>query len=402
MIKLSRGDPDDSAPNRAAKRNDRSEKGYMRNCKLVDMEDPAFRGKSMAQVDREVWAKDVAALKAMGVNLEDNHMDGYLLKAVRKEEDHAGKPWEPTSRMDEIDMRPAANVSVETWSNPAVKFEIESSVAYITLARPEANNALDASMQQGLSDAVRILQGRQDIRVVILQAEGRMFCAGGDPKSFQAAQTGGTIIGALPSGQAIAQTSAKAGVNKASDCYELAKMFYSLSSLPQYTICCCQGSAMGGGVGLACACDMTIAVKTAQFVQSEVKLGVIPATISPYVLARIGATHAKRFFCTSESIKAQKALNIGLIHSIVDTKEGFAPVIQEVCAKLQGLAPESIKQCKEVLAKTLNAPVSQSLLEYTADMYAKSRKGTEAEAGMKALKERKKPSWMENEITLRT
>jgi len=368
---------------------------------MLDLEDPAYKGKSMAEVQKEIWDKDVAALKKLGVNLADDHMDGYLWKGERVEENLDVKPWE-ADVFASIPEPKGPSPSYENWNNPEVLFEIADGVAYLTLNRPDANNAINAGIDGGLADACRILRGRSDVRVVVLTGAGRMFCAGGDPKSFQSFQGvgGGAQRSGPPAGPEITGV-AKAMAGNTTSANTFAKLLYQFASLPQFTICCAQGSAMGGGVGFLCCCDMAIAVKSAHIVLSEVKLGVIPATISPHVIAKMGTTRAKRFFCTAENFKAADAMEMGLIQHVVDNPQGFAPLIEEVVKKIQVVAPGAMKASKAMMTKVMNARMSNSLIKYMATEYAQIRKGAEAESGMKAVGEKKKPEWMDATITLK-
>jgi methylglutaconyl-CoA hydratase len=375
------------------------EQTWYRGSRLVDLEDPAFRGKSMAQVDKEIWARDVADLKTMGVNLADNHMDGYLLKSVKEEQNMVTKPWE--FKVEETDRVKAYDVDENSWKNPEFLFEIVGTVAYMTLNRPDANNALNKWIDQGMTDACRILRRRTDVRVAVLQANGRMFCAGGDPKAFQAAQGISYDVvdkNAPPPGPSIVAQAQAAENNRISAKF-FAKVLYDFSVLPQYTICLIQGSCMGGGVGFASLADYSIAVKNAQFVLSEVRLGVIPATISPHVIGRIGAGTAKSWFATAAPWKAPQAMEKGMIHQVVDKKEDFYPIVKELCAQIQGIAPGSIARSKKNLAVIYNSPMSKGLMEYTVQGYVDARQGEEAVAGMKAATEKKKPHWVDNVIS---
>jgi methylglutaconyl-CoA hydratase len=375
------------------------EQTWYRGSRLVDLEDPAFRGKSMAQVDKEIWARDVADLKTMGVNLADNHMDGYLLKSVKEEQNMVTKPWE--FKVEETDRVKAYDVDENSWKNPEFLFEIVGTVAYMTLNRPDANNALNKWIDQGMTDACRILRRRTDVRVAVLQANGRMFCAGGDPKAFQAAQGISYDVvdkNAPPPGPSIVAQAQAAENNRISAKF-FAKVLYDFSVLPQYTICLIQGSCMGGGVGFASLADYSIAVKNAQFVLSEVRLGVIPATISPHVIGRIGAGNAKYWFATAAPWKAPQAMEKGMIHQVVDKKEDFYPIVKELCAQIQGIAPGSIARSKKNLAVIYNSPMSKGLMEYTVQGYVDARQGEEAVAGMKAATEKKKPHWVDNVIS---
>eukprot|EP00747_Dinoflagellata_sp_TGD_P123774 gnl/TRDRNA2_/TRDRNA2_173872_c0_seq4.p1 gnl/TRDRNA2_/TRDRNA2_173872_c0~~gnl/TRDRNA2_/TRDRNA2_173872_c0_seq4.p1 ORF type:complete len:397 (-),score=96.27 gnl/TRDRNA2_/TRDRNA2_173872_c0_seq4:79-1269(-) len=339
------------------------------------------------------------ALAEHNVNLSDNHKDGYdyLAKHRNKHPDRsAKKPW-CYNVMATIPSYPQV-YDLANWKHEAVKFTVSQGIAYITLCRPAANNAINDEITLGLNDACQILRERPDIRVAVLTGEGRMFCAGGDPKSFQSFQGDAKEVGKnVPSGQAILRESAAFDGNKASG-NSFARLLYEFANLPQFTICCANGSAMGAGVGLICTSDMCIAVKTAMFVLSEVKLGVIPATISPHVIGKIGGSNSKRLFCTAENCNMSKATQMGLVQQVVDSSSQFGDAVQNVCKRLQACAPGAVASAKPVLLNYMNAPASESLLVNSAEEYVRVRKGEEAENAMKSLQMKKKPSWLEVEI----
>jgi len=364
---------------------------------LVDLEDPAYKGKSMAQVEKAVWAKDVAELKSLGVVLSENHMDGYLFQPARKEQNLDPKPWEANP----LDSLPIVQqtCTAENWDNPDFKFEIANSVAYLTINRPEVANTINQGVTNGFGNACAILKDRPDVRVAVLTGAGRMFCAGADPKGMLAS-SGEVNVGAPKPGHEIVGL-ADAIVGNKKGAYAFAATLYQVAQVPQYTIACVNGSAMGGGVGLLCICDLVIAVKQAYITLSEVKLGMIPATISPHVLGKMRVTNAKRLFCTAENLKATTAQEMGLVQHVVDNKEGFEPIIKDVCAKLQQVAPGSLRTSKEIMLNVMNGTISNSMIEYTVEQYVKCRKGPEAEGAMKALTEKKKPSWLEEPIVPR-
>lgn len=367
----------------------------------VDFEDPAFRGMSKAEVEEEVWAKEVAGLKEFGVNLSDDHMEGYLYKPARKELNQVVKPWENDIMGKPAPTTPETVTTPEGYSNPDCMIEEKPGILYVTLNRPQANNAINAGITKGLVDAVSIIQAKPGkYRVMVLQANGRMFCAGGDPKSFQAAQgVNSTVVDTSKPTPPDQITGAFAYISQNTQgAKDFAKLLYDLSTLPCYTIACVQGSAMGGGVGLMSVCDLVVAVKNAHIVLSEVKLGVIPATISPYVVGKMGATHAKRLFCTAESLKAEAARTTGLVNYVIDNSDGFEPLIKDTCSKINAVAPNALAAAKKQLAWCFNQAMDQSMLTFTAKEYARIRKGPEAESGMKALISKKKPEWMENII----
>merc|ERR1719247_2220316 len=324
-------------------------------------------------------------------------MDGYVYQPARTEIDLDVKPWE-VSPMEYIPQAPP-KWTADRWGNSEFKFEIENGVCYMTINRPEHNNTISRTVEQGLSNAVDILRDRPDVRVATLTGAGRLFCAGADPRAVTGADAGGVIAGPPP-GHEIAGVATKILGNK-EGARAFAGMLYKFASMPQFTICCLNGSALAGGVGLLCICDMVIAVKNAYITVSEVKLGMIPATISPYVISKMGVKNAKRLFCTAENVKADAAMAMGLVQHVVDNREGFEPIIRDVCEKIQQNAPSSVKASKDIIARTMNAPMSNSLMEYLVDQYVATRKSVEAESGMKAISERKRPPWMEVPIVPR-
>jgi methylglutaconyl-CoA hydratase len=357
-----------------------------------------MKNKALAEVDSAVWSKDVAAMKALGVNLSEEHMTGYIVKTKRETDNQVTKPWE-FDNDDEKRLIPK-DTDPDNWKNQSLLFEIVSGVAYITLNRPEANNALNGDMDQGISDACAILRKRPDVRVAILQANGRMFCAGGDPKAFQQAQ--GITYDAIdknaaPSGPSISMAAGAAMMNK-KGARKFASNLLDFSTLPQYTITLIQGSCMGGGVGFASLGDWVISVKNAQFVLSEVRLGVIAATISPYVISKLGAAKAKEWFCTAAPWKAPRMLQEGFINQVVDKQEEFGPIVKGILAQIQGLAPGAVAKMKKTLVRLYNAPLGQSLLDFTVGDYCANAKEEEAKAGLKAVEEKKKPVWAETPI----
>lgn len=187
----------------------------------------------------------------------------------------------------------------------------DKTVCVVTLNRPEAKNAMNDGITNGLMLACKRVKATPSMRVCFITGNGAMFCAGGDPKSFQDAQKAGKA----------AEAAQKGGMGGGEDQNAAGAMVFAnflkdLNDLPVYTVALANGSAMGGGFGLLCCCDMVIARKTAFFALSEVKLGVIPATISPYVVAKIGPSNARRLFMTGETVNSDKGKEIGLVQEV--------------------------------------------------------------------------------------
>ena len=367
-------------------------------------------GKTPPKSGVSEFETEKAALKAFGIDLSNDHLDGYKYKPERIEHDtnSVKRPWD-VPMLQQLGPESVAKCrDYETWDNPDFLLEIREGIAYCTLNRPDANNAMNEGLGSGLHDACRILAQRLDVRVVVFTGNGRMFCAGGDPKAFQAAQRQAGAIGAEgfgPQGPSPGPVIANSGRmliegNKMS-ASGFARDMYAMATLPQFTICCMNGSAMGGGFGLVCACDYVIATKQAHATLSEVKLGVIPAVISPHVSRTIGTANCKRLFCTAENANMQTAMEIGLVHKIVDHPRDFAAAVREVAQKIQALAPGAVGATKQVLLDCLNQPMSNSLIEYTAKEYLRVRRGKECEEGMEAYKNKQRPSWVQKVIDVK-
>lgn len=255
-----------------------------------------------------------------------------------------------------------------------VKFEVGTGVAQITFTRPQENNCLSAGLTAGLTAAAQTLHARRDIRIVFMTAEGRNFCAGGDPKGFQAAAK-------------------MTDEDNLASAVSFAKFLYSIQTVPQFLVGLIQGSCYGGGVGIVAVCDMVIAVSSARFTLSEVKLGVIPATISPYVVAKLGVANSKRLFCTAEAPSAAQAKEYGLVQEVVANVSEFDTWKRKLIDQIKMCAPNAVAASKALVMGVANQAVTEELMVYTANELAKVRSGPEADAGMAALLAKKDPYW---------
>lgn len=265
------------------------------------------------------------------------------------------------------------------WHHKDVNLEFGSGIAYITLNRPDANNALNDNISAALHDAAYELHQRRDVRVVVLRAEGKMFCAGGDPKSF-------------------ADAAAMTDADNRKAAMSFMKFLYYFQCLPQFTIALVQGSAMGSGVGLLCVCDMVIAAKGARFTVSEVKLGTTAATIAPFLSRKVGIAHAKKMLCTAENVSAEAAKLMGLVTDVVDDDMDFSKYVENVCEKITLCAPLASARSKRLAQNVSLQPLTLKLLEYTGGELADIRIGEEAVKGMIAVQARAKPFWAETPI----
>ena len=270
------------------------------------------------------------------------------------------------------------------------RINADKTVAVVTLNRPAAKNAMDDKLTQGMMLAVARAKCTPSLRVLFITGNGGMFCAGGDPKGFQAAKA------AADAAKASGETGDNAN-DASADAF--ANFLYDLNSLDCYVVALANGSAMGGGVGLLCCCDCVLARKTCYFALSEVKLGVIPATISPYVVAKIGPPNARRLFMTGETIPAEKALAMGLVQEVVTTPEELVKEAQKICDTLLLAAPGAVAAAKKLVMNVQYQPITKELQKYTANQLALVRATEESAGGMVAVQAGKKPPWASSPLT---
>jgi len=245
-------------------------------------------------------------------------------------------------------------------------------VARVTLARPGVRNAFDDVMIRELGAALRGAAEEKGVRVLVLDAEGTSFCAGADLQWMK---------------RSARFTEAE---NRA-DAMALADLLEALDTLPIPTVARVQGPAMGGGVGLAAACDVVIAAEEASFALSEARLGLAPAVISPYVLARIGPGAARELFLTAAAVSAARARELGLVNRVVpgaSLDEAVAAVVGELLA----CGPGAQAACKELIRRMPGLAGEERKIE-TSGLIARLRAGREGQEGMAAFLERRRPSW---------
>ncbi len=252
--------------------------------------------------------------------------------------------------------------------------EIEDNIATVTMNRPDVHNAFDEHMIARLSEIWDELAGREDVLAVVLQGKGKSFSAGADLDWMK---------------RAADYTEEQ---NRA-DALKLATMLHKFYTLPKLTVALVFGAAMGGGLGLVSCADVVIADEKAKFALSEVKLGLIPATIAPYVIRAMGARHAKRYFQTGERINAEKARYIGLVHELAARPEDVDYILHRLMIELRGNGPKAMAASKALFCDVVAVPHSSDLLEETSGRIAKIRATPEAKEGFTAFLEKRKASW---------
>ncbi|MDD2744341.1 MAG: enoyl-CoA hydratase/isomerase family protein [Rhodocyclaceae bacterium] len=259
---------------------------------------------------------------------------------------------------------------------PYQSLQIEHSgpVATIWMNRPDLHNAFDEALIAELTAACQALDEDKTIRVVVLAGRGKSFSAGADLNWMKRA----------------ANNSIDDNLN---DARALATMLRTLAEMKKPTIARIQGAALGGGMGLASACDIAVASSKAFFATSEVKFGIIPSAISPYVLRAIGARQATRYFQSAERISAERAREIGLVHEAVEPEQLDAKVQEIVTALLQG-GPLAQAAAKDLIRAVDHQPVNDILVEDTAHRIAHLRATPEAREGIAAFLDKRSPTWI--------
>lgn len=250
---------------------------------------------------------------------------------------------------------------------------IDGGVAVVTLNRPEVHNAFDDVLVRELAVTLSEIDADRQVRAVVLAANGKSFSAGADLRWMRRA-----------AGYSESENTA--------DARALAELLRTLDRLSKPTIARVQGAAYGGGVGLVACCDMAIASRDASFCLSEVRLGLIPAVISPYVIAAIGERRARRYFLSAERFDAAEAFRIGLVHDIVEA-DALDEVVDDLLAHLLAGGPQALAATKELIAAVAGQPRDAALLEDTAQRIGAIRTSPEGREGMSAFLEKRLPAW---------
>lgn len=253
--------------------------------------------------------------------------------------------------------------------------ETDLGVGIITLNRPERHNAFDDALIAELSDAIDRMATDPAVRVIVISSAGKSFCAGADLNWMKRAAGYGND-------------------ENLRDSRALAEMLRKLAQCPKPTMARIQGPAYGGGVGLVACCDVAIATFEAQFALTEVRLGLIPAVISPHVIAAIGERHARRYMLTAERFSAAEAYRIGLLHEIVTDVAALDEAVGEIVDALLNNGPRALAECKQLITAVAWKPLSPQVIEDTAQRITRLRASDEGREGMNAFLEKRKPNWI--------
>lgn len=247
---------------------------------------------------------------------------------------------------------------------------------HVRLNRPEVHNALNAEMIAELAECFRSVSAGGETRAVLLSGEGPSFCAGADLNYMR------TVAGYTRE-------------ENIRDALCLAGMLDAINACPVPVVARVHGAALGGGAGLVACADVVVAAENARFGFTEAKLGILPAVISPFVVAKIGETHARALFTTAERFDARRAVRIGLAHRATSEAELDSAVEREL-KELLSSAPGAASAAKELVREVRGKAPAESR-GYTAETIARLRAGDEGREGITAFLEKRRPSWMKNE-----
>lgn len=254
--------------------------------------------------------------------------------------------------------------------------EIHQHVATVTLNRPKLHNAFDEQLIADLTAALRRLEADPEVRMVVLAAKGKSFSAGADLNWMR-------------------RMAGYSQQQNLVDARHLTELMSTLNGLSKPTIAKVQGAVFGSGVGLVACCDIAIASEAASFCLSEVKLGLIPAVISPYVVHTIGERQARRYFITAERFNAQEARRIGLVHEMVPDEQ-LDQRVKQFTDILAGNGPAAMDAAKKLVRAVSHRPIDAAMVEETAQRIAAIRASTEGREGIEAFLNKRKPVWHED------
>ena len=249
-------------------------------------------------------------------------------------------------------------------------------VARVTLNNPDKHNAFDDQMIIELTNAFNALAANTNERIMLLKSEGKSFSAGAD----------------LDWMKRMASYSYQQNLN---DARALAAMLKALHQMPIPTIARVQGAAFGGAVGLVSCCDIALASSNASSALSEVKIGLVPSTISPYVIAAIGERHAKRYFMTAERFDANTALQIELVHEAVE-KSLLDDKVEQLVTAILSNGPEAVAVAKQLIFAVSGKPIDSKLIEHTCEVIAGIRVSPQGQEGLSAFLDKRKPNWLKD------
>ena len=254
-----------------------------------------------------------------------------------------------------------------------VATSVSEGVAHVILNNPERHNAFDDQIIASLLDSFVSVAGNPEVRVMVLKSVGKNFSAGAD-LNWMKRMAGYSFQENLRDAEA------------------LSEMYTALHRMPLPTIVRVQGAAMGGALGLISCCDIALAETDASFALSEVRIGLIPATISPYVVAAIGPRASRRYFTSGERFNATRALELGLVSEVLD-REDMDEHLEKLINSILANGPEAVKAAKALVNNVASRVIDQELIDYTCKLIANIRVSQQGQEGLSAFLEKRKPNW---------
>jgi len=254
--------------------------------------------------------------------------------------------------------------------------EVDDSIGILTLNKAERHNAFDELLIDEITSGLLELEDDPRVRVVVVSSTGKNFCAGADLNWVRRAAT------------ASEQENLR-------DARELARLLATLNDFSKPTVARVQGPAYGAGLGLIAACDIAVATYDTQFALTEVKLGLLPAVVCPYVVAAIGERYARRYMLSAERFSAAEAYRIGLVHEIVPGEAQLDEAIGEIIDNLLKNGPQAQAECKALIRLVAGQPIDESIGEETAQRITRVRATPEGQEGLAAFLEKRKPNWID-------
>ncbi|HVL75668.1 MAG TPA: enoyl-CoA hydratase/isomerase family protein [Noviherbaspirillum sp.] len=251
---------------------------------------------------------------------------------------------------------------------------IEDRVATVTLNRPDVRNAFNETTIAEITHVFRALGENAEVRAIVLAANGPAFCAGADLNWMK-------------------KMAGYSHDENRADAAQLAAMLRTIYTCPKPVLAKVQGDCYAGGMGLVAACDIAVATDAVNFCLSEVKLGLIPATISPYVIKAMGENASRRYFLTAERFSAQEAQRIGFVHQVVGV-DALDTVCGEIVKALVNNSPNAVKEAKRLVQDVAGRELSDALIADTAERIADIRSSEEGKEGVKSFLEKRKPNWL--------
>ena len=257
-------------------------------------------------------------------------------------------------------------------SSEVLTLSVRDGITYVTLSRPDVRNAFNADLIAALAEAFERLGRDPAVRAIVLRGAGKAFCGGAD-------------VGWMRASLELSRD------DNLDDAKKMSEMFRTIDRVPKPVIAAIQGAALGGGAGLAAVCDVVVSAHDAVFGFTEVKLGIIPAVISPFVIAKIGVSHARALFLTGERFDAQRARHIGLVHEVV-APDGLDGALERILAEIRSAGSQAITAAKRLVERVRETSYDESL-EVTAEAIAAQRTTPEGQEGLRAFLERRNADW---------